>query len=81
MRQVDIGEAAIYLSQLLDEAVGGEEVVITRSGQPVARLVALEPTQLPRRPGLLKDEIWIADDFDAPLPEDVLATFEGPIYP
>ena len=81
MRQVDIGEAAMHLSHLVDEAAGGEEIVITRAGEPVARLVALEPTRMPRRPGLLKDKIWIADDFDAPLPEDILATFEGPIYP
>lgn len=81
MCEVDIDEAAIHLSRLLDEAAGGKEIVITRAGQPVARLVALEPTRLPRRPGLLKDKIWIADDFDAPLPEDVLETFEGPIYP
>jgi len=47
----------------------------------MARLVALESIRQPRHPGLLKDKIWIADDFDAPLPEDVLETFEGPIYP
>lgn len=79
MRQIDVNEAAIHLSQLVDEAAGGEEIVITRAGKPVARLVALEPSQQPRRPGLLKDEIWIADDFDAPLPEDILALFEGPL--
>jgi len=77
MRQIDIGEAAAHLSQLVDEAASGDEIVITRAGKPVARLVALEPTRLHLCPGLLKDKMWIADDFDVPLPEDVLATFEG----
>jgi prevent-host-death family protein len=79
MRQINIHEAKTHLSRLVDEAADGEEIVIAKAGKPVARLVALEPARQPRVPGLLKDKIWIADDFDAPLPEEILALFEGPI--
>ena len=79
MRQVNIHEAKTHLSRLVDEAAGGEDIIIAKAGKPVARLVALEPTRQPRCPGLLEDKIWIADDFDAPLPEDILELFEGPI--
>ncbi len=79
MRQVSIREAKTYLSRLVDEAADGEEIIIAKAGKPMARLVALEPAPQPRRIGLLEDKIWIADDFDAPLPEEILALFEGPI--
>ena len=62
---------------MVDEAAGGDEIVIARAGTPVARLVALEPAQASRRRGLLKGKIWIADDFDSPLPDEIVATFEG----
>jgi prevent-host-death family protein len=81
MRQVDIHEAQAHLSQLVDEAAGGEEIVIAKSGKPIARLIALAPTSQPRLAGLLKGKIWVADDFDDPLPEEILADFEGSIRP
>jgi prevent-host-death family protein len=81
MRQIDIHEAEIHLSQLVDEATGGEEIVIAKEGTPIARLIALAPPAQPRRVGLLKGKIWIADDFDDPLPEEILTDFEGPIRP
>jgi prevent-host-death family protein len=79
MRQINIHEAKTHLSRLVDEVADGEEIVIAKAGKPMARLVALEPARQTRRLGLLKDKIWIADDFDAPLPEEILALFEGPI--
>jgi prevent-host-death family protein len=79
MRQIDIHEAKAHLSRLVDEAADGEEIIIAKAGKPLARLVALEPARQPRRIGLLQNKIWIADDFDAPLPEDILELFEGPI--
>jgi prevent-host-death family protein len=65
------------LSSLVDRAAMGEEIVIAKSGKPMARLIALadEPKQ-PRKPGgNLLGITYIADDFDAPLPEDVLQDF------
>ena len=76
--QVNIYEAKTRLSELVDQASRGETVIIAKSGTPVAKLVALDHE--PKRKivyGLMKGEIEIADDFDAPLPDDILAGFEG----
>jgi prevent-host-death family protein len=76
MRQVNIHEAKTHLSQLLEDVSHGEEVIIARAGKPIARLIGVG--DLPsRQRGLLKGAIQVAPDFDAPLPEEVLATFEG----
>jgi prevent-host-death family protein len=76
MIEVGVHEAKTTLSRLLRRVAGGEEVVITRGGQPVARLV---PIQGRRRRPLGRDagRMHIAPDFDAPLAADVLADFEA----
>ena len=82
MPTVNIFEAKTQLSKLIAMAESGEEVVIARAGKPVARLTQFKPEKRPIVFGLMKDKIWVADDFDAPLPEEVLAEFEdGPIFP
>ena len=74
--EVNIHEAKTHLSRLLQRVAAGEEVTIARSGVPVARLVPVEPTS--KRPlGFARGEIWIADDFDAPLPDELLKQFYG----
>lgn len=76
MQTVNIHEAKSQLSRLIEAVVSGEEVVIAKAGTPVVRLVAVD--KKPKlRFGLMKGKIKIADDFNAPLPDDVLATFEG----
>lgn len=77
MVQVNIHEAKTHLSRLLRRVTSGEEIVISRAGKPVARLVAVAEPPRPRELGRDRGKIWIADDFDAPLPDDVLADFEG----
>lgn len=77
MKTVNMHEAKTHLSRLVEEVEGGEEVVIARAGRPVARLVPIEPAAASRRPGFLRGRIVIADDFDAPLPPDILARFYG----
>jgi len=77
MRQVNIHQAKTQLSQLLEDVARGDEIVIAKAGKPIARLVAIEATNQPRRRGLLKGQIVMAADFDAPLPAEVLASFEG----
>lgn len=77
MRQVNIHHAKTHLSRLVEEAAAGGEIVIAKAGKPVARLVALSPESGPRRPGILRGRMQVADDFDAPLPEELLAAFEG----
>jgi prevent-host-death family protein len=66
MSMHNVQAAKAQLARLIARARAGEDVVITRRGEPVARLVAVEPKSL-RQPGLLRGQIKIADDFDAPL--------------
>ena len=78
MHIVNIHAAKTNLSRLVDEAAGGEEIVIARAGRPVARLVALDSTAAGRRRlGGLAHLGPIPDDFDRPLPDDLLDAFEG----
>lgn len=75
--EINVHAAKTQLSRLIDQVNAGEEVVITRHGRPVARLVPVAAAG-PRTPGLLEGKgYWIADDFDAPLPDDLLDLFEG----
>jgi prevent-host-death family protein len=75
--EINVYAAKTHLSRLIDQVNAGEEVVITRHGRPVARLVPAQAAK-PRKPGLLEGQgYWIADDFDAPLPDDLLDLFEG----
>jgi prevent-host-death family protein len=71
MGPVSVYEAKTHLSRLLDAVEAGEEVVITRNGQPVARLVQAVQKPL-RRFGTMPGAATIADDFDAPLSWDDL---------
>lgn len=75
-RTLNLAEARAALSRLVEEAAGGEEIIIAKAGRPLARLVALEPRP-DRAFGVWQGQGWIADDFDAPLPEDLLEAFEG----
>lgn len=74
---VALYEAKTHLSSLVDRAAAGEEFVITKSGHPMARLVPIEPLPTTRIPGQGKGRWHVADDFDAPLPDDLLDAFEG----
>ncbi|HUH62153.1 MAG TPA: type II toxin-antitoxin system Phd/YefM family antitoxin [Terracidiphilus sp.] len=77
MQTVNIYEAKTQLSKLADLAAGGTDIVIARAGKPIARLTRLKEPKRPIRLGLLEGKGWIADDFDAPLPESILEEFEG----
>ena len=74
---VNIYAAKTQLSRLVDLAAAGDDVVLSRHGKPLARLTALKPPRRVVRYGLLKGQIRVAADFDAPLPADVVASFEG----
>lgn len=67
MIEVNIHEAKTHLSQLLSKVSQGEEVVIARAGQPIARLLPISNTGSMRLPGSERGKITIAADFDAPL--------------
>jgi len=76
MKAVNIHEAKSHLSRLIEAAVSGKEVVIAKAGTPMVRLVSVE-TKPKLQFGMMKGQIKIADDFNAPLPADILAAFEG----
>lgn len=67
--QVNIHEAKSHLSRLVRRAASGEEIVIARSGKPLAKLVAFGRSMAPRKPGSAKGRLVIAPTFDAPLPK------------
>ena len=77
MQKVNIHEAKTQFSRLVDAAANGEEIIIAKAGKPTARLVPLERVKTKRRFGALKGKIRIDNDFDASLPGDLIAAFEG----
>lgn len=74
--QVNVHEAKTHLSKLLERVQEGEEIVIGRSGKPVAKLVPYKEARGPRRPGGWHGRVHIAPDFDE-LPPAVAAAFRG----
>jgi prevent-host-death family protein len=76
-KAVNVHQAKTHLSRLLKRVAAGEEVIIARAGKPVARLVPMSDQAPPRRPGGWEGKVWIAEDFDAPLPPDLVAAFGG----
>ena len=76
MIEVGVHEAKTNLSKLLRRVAAGEEVIIRRGGEPIARIVPITPT---RRRVLGEDAgiYEVSDDFDAPLPDDLLDAFGG----
>ena len=77
LMEVNVHEAKTNFSKLLQRVALGEEVIIAKAGVPVAKLVPVRPAQGKRPLGFLKGEIWMAEDFDAPLPPDILSGFLG----
>ena len=77
MLVVNVHQAKTQLSRLLAQVESGEEVVIARRGEPVARLVGCKPRSK-RQPDVLKGKLAVPDSFFDPLPEDELKAWEGP---
>ncbi len=75
MTEVNIHQAKTHLSRLLVRVANGEEIVIAKAGKPVARLVPFGPAKGPRVPGVAAGQFKVPDDFDAPLPEEILRDF------
>ena len=76
MTEVNVHEAQTHLSRLLTRVAAGEEIIISKAGKPVARLVPFQRLRKKRVPGLDRGKACIADDFDAPLPPEVQKLFE-----
>jgi prevent-host-death family protein len=75
MTQVNVHEAKTHLSRLLLRVEAGEEIVISRAGRPIARLVPERRARGRRRGGRFAGRGRVADDFNAPLPPEVLGEF------
>ena len=75
-RSLNLYEAKTQLSSLVEEAAAGAEIIIAKAGKPRAKLVPIRPMAR-RQPGRAKGKIWIAADFDAPLPDATLEGFAG----
>lgn len=75
MTVFNVHQAKTHLSKLLVRVEAGEDIVIARRGEPVARLVAYK-SQGKRRPDVLKGKLTIPDSFFDPLPEEELAAWE-----
>ncbi len=75
MKSVNIHAAKTHLSSLVERAAAGEEIVIAKAGKPMARLMAYAPHPTRRKPGGLKGQLRIREDFDAPLPRELAKAF------
>jgi prevent-host-death family protein len=75
--EINIHEAKTNFSKLLQRVALGEEIIIAKAGMPVAKLVPVYANKPKRTLGLYKGQIWMADDFNGPLPDDILAGFLG----
>jgi len=77
METFNIHEAKTHFSKLVDSVMQGNEIVIAKAGKAAVKLVPISTVKPKLQLGVLKGKIRIADDFDAPLTDDVLAGFEG----
>jgi prevent-host-death family protein len=77
MKAVNTHDAKTQFSRLLRRVAAGEEITIANRGVPVARLVPVPREKSGRILGILRGEFTVPDDFDAPLPDDLLDLFEG----
>ena len=74
--KVNIHEAKTQFSKLLKRVGNGEEIIICKAGKPIARLTPMNDALVKRIPGSAKGEVLVAEDFDAPLPESIVTSFE-----
>ncbi len=74
---INIHEAKTQLSRIVDEVAAGAEVIIAKSGKPMARLSPIAAPVSKKKLGLLKGRIKVPNDFNEPLADEVLADFEG----
>lgn len=70
-------EAKTSLSRLVDRAAKGEEIILSKAGKPLAKLVPFHSKPGPRQPGGWEGQVRISEDFDAPLPPEIEDAFEG----
>lgn len=74
---VNIHEAKTHFSKIIEQVLKGDEIIIARGGKPLIRLVPYSEEPQIRRGGQFKGLMQISNDFDAPLPEEILKQFYG----
>ena len=74
---INIYDAKSSLSQLVERAAAGEEIIIAKAGRPMARLAPLRSSRTPNLIGALAGQVDIGPAFDDPLPDDIAAAFRG----
>ncbi|MGD9244682.1 MAG: type II toxin-antitoxin system prevent-host-death family antitoxin [Desulfobacterales bacterium] len=67
MQDIDINQAKKSLPELIEKTISGDEIIITKGGQPIAKLVGISKGKKQRQFGTAKGLIKISDDFDKPL--------------
>ena len=78
---VTLPEATANIVQLLDRVSQGEEIIISQAGQPIAHISPAQRNRSPRVPGQYAGKLTIPDDFNDPLPDDILDGFLNPAGP
>jgi prevent-host-death family protein len=82
MANVSVYNARAEFSRLIERALAGEEIVITKRGKPAVRLVPVAQDQPKRRPGALKGKLTVPESFFDPLPDEIIdAFYESKIFP
>ncbi len=69
MQQINIPETSKHLPELIEAAIKGEEIILTKDDQPIAKLLPVPPVKKrhPAKTGSAKGLVTIADDFDEPI--------------
>jgi prevent-host-death family protein len=82
MTSISLYNARAEFSRLIERALAGEDIVITRRGKPAVRLVPVEQEPPPRKPGALKGLVEVTGEFFEPLPDEIIdAFYNGPVFP
>ena len=77
MRSINIHEAKTHLSRLAEDVAAGEEIIVAKAGKPKMKLVPIDSGKKEIKFGALKGKVQISKDFDAPLPPEIIDSFEG----
>ncbi|EFI34076.1 prevent-host-death family protein [Desulfonatronospira thiodismutans ASO3-1] len=77
MDTINVHEAKTHLSRLIQKVLQGEEVIIAKKGRPLVRMVPFDQSRQKRVPGLSKGSIKMRENFDEPLPDDIIRAFEA----
>jgi prevent-host-death family protein len=77
MRQLNIYEVKTHFSKLVEQAHNGETIIIAKSGKPWAKIIPFDAPKKQFKFGTMEGKIRISDDFNAPLPDEIINSFEN----